>query len=108
MAGGKLLQEALADAQEGFLESRNAVYISDISAMPSLIARMFAIPKMRKRPYPMLLDRSGDATRRIPDVEEKATLIFLDRLTIERVEHVESADAVRTLLGLDRSSDQAE
>ena len=100
MDGGKLLEEALADIDEGFLAGDNAVYVSDISGMPSLVARLFAIPSMRKRPYAMLLDRSGDATQRIPDVDERATVIFLKSLTIERVEHVDSANGVRALLGL--------
>ena len=100
MDGGKLLEEAFADTDEGFLAGDNAVYVSDISGMPSLVARLFAIPSMRKRPYAMLLDRSGDATQRIPDVDERATVIFLKSLTIERVEHVDSANGVRALLGL--------
>ena len=53
----------------------------------------------------MLLDRTGEATARIPDVEEKATLLFLDELRIERIEHVESVDAVRMLLGLEASAE---
>ena len=100
MDGGKILEEALADTDEGFLAADNALYLSDISGMPSLVARLFAIPSMRKRPYPMLLDRSGDATQRIPDVDERATVIFLKSLTVERVEHVDSANGVRALLGL--------
>ena len=100
MDGGKLLEEALADIDEGFLAGKKAVYVSDISGMPSLIARLFAIPSMRKRSYPMLLDRSGNATQRIPDVDERATVIFLKSLTVERIEHVDSANGVRALLGL--------
>jgi hypothetical protein len=69
--------------------------------MPKLVARLFAVPSMRRRPYPMLLDRTGEATARLPDVEEQATLLFLDELRIERIEHVDSADGVRALLGLE-------
>lgn len=105
MDGGELLRDALEDTEEGFLEARNAVYLSDISGMPKLVARLFALPSMRRRPYPMLLDRTGEATARIPDVEEKATLLFLDELRIERIEHVESVDAVRMLLGLEASAE---
>lgn len=103
MDGGKLLQKALAETAEGLLAEKNAVYLSDISGMPSLVARMFALPSMRKRPYPMLLDRTGESTRRLPDVEEQATVIFLEDLRIERVEHTDRASGVRALLGLDLS-----
>ena len=46
--------------------------------MPALVARMFVIPTMRKRPYSMLLNRSGGVTQRVSDVKERATVIFLD------------------------------
>jgi len=100
MDGGKLLQAALADVEPGFLAEKDAVYVSDISGMPSLVARLFALPKMRKRPYPMLLDRTGEATSRLPDVDAKATLIFLRSLVIERVEHAADAGAIRQALEL--------
>jgi hypothetical protein len=101
MEGGKLLRAALEDTGEGFLQERQVVYVSDISGMPKLVARLFAVPSMRRRPYPMLLDRTGEATARLPDVEEQATLLFLDDLRIERIEHVDSANGVRALLGLE-------
>jgi hypothetical protein len=105
MDGGRLLEEALADTDQEFLSGANAIYVSDISGMPALIARMFAIPSMRKRTYSMLLDRSGDVPQRIPDVEERATVSFLNSLQVERIEHVDSANAVRSLLELDPLSD---
>ena len=99
MDGGNLLKEALADSEPGFLEARHAVYVADISGMPSLVARLFALPSMRKRPYPMLLDRDGEATRDLPDLEGKATLLRLDDLRITGVEHLDSAAEVREALG---------
>lgn len=100
MDGGKLLQAALTDVEASFLDESHVVYVSDISGMPSLVARLFALPKMRKRPYRMLLDRTGDATSRLPDVDAKATLIFLQSLRIERVEHVDDTEKIRASLGL--------
>ncbi len=40
---------------KGFLEKKHLLYISDISSMPSLITSMFALPKMKKYPFPVLL-----------------------------------------------------
>jgi hypothetical protein len=105
MDGGKLLRESLVETKKGLLDEKAAAYVADISGMPSLVARMFALPSMRKRPYPILLDRTGDVTQRLPDVEGEATLIFLDALRIERVEHVDSAQGVRLLLGLEPRSE---
>ena len=63
--------------------------------MPSLVATMFAIPAMRDRPYAMLLDRDGKTTTRLPALEGQAALIFLDRLTVQRIVNVTDAAAVR-------------
>jgi hypothetical protein len=98
MDGGELLKAGLADAAPGFLAEHDAVYLSDISGMPRLVARMFALPSMRRRAYPMLLDRTGEATAELPDQPGQATLIFLRELRIERIEHVSSAEVVVTLI----------
>lgn len=95
MDGGDLLKQGLADVEPGYLEARNAVYVADISRMPGLVATLFAIPAMRGRPYPMLLDRDGKATARLPSAEAQATLVFVDQLTVERIVHVAEASAVR-------------
>ena len=95
MEGGDLLKQGLADVAPGYLKVKKAVYVADISGMPGLIARMFAIPAMRDRPYSMLLDRDGETTARLPDVEGRATLVFLDRLTVQRIVNVTEAPAVQ-------------
>jgi len=38
-----------------FLTTHHAKYISDISSMPSFITSMFALPKMKKFPFSVLL-----------------------------------------------------
>lgn len=98
MDGGKLIKKALGDAPTDLLSSRRAVYVSDISGMPKLVAKMFALPSMRKRPYAMWLDRDGDATARLPSAEGQATLIFLRNFELTRVLHASTAaEIVREL-----------
>ena len=77
------------------MSGRRAVYVADISGMPGLIAKTFAIPAMRDRPYFMLLDRDGETTARLPDIEGQATLVFLDRLAVRRIVNVTEAPAVQ-------------
>jgi len=95
MEGGDVLRTGLEDVAEGVLPAAHVVYVSDISGMPRLVARMFALPKMRKRPYPMLLDRTGEWTALLPGTPGHATFIQLDRLKIRAVEEFDSAEAVR-------------
>jgi hypothetical protein len=97
MDAGDLVKEALA-GHAALLTQAQAVYVSDISGMPSLIARLFALPAMRKRPYPMLIDRDGSATADFPTVEGKVTVLRLRALQIEAVEYADSVAAVRAAL----------
>ena len=106
MKGGDLLKAALAGVSPSFLEQRHAVYLADISGMPGLIARMFDIPRMRKRPYPMLLDRDGSLSERFPDVEGKATVVSLAKLRVTAIQHVTTADDLMRALGISVSSDE--
>lgn len=105
MPGGRLLKEALEDVEAETLEARGAVYVSDISGMPALVARMMAVPAMRRRPYDLLLDRDGDVTARLPDAIRQATLIHLEALRIVRLEHADDVATIRASLGLDSESE---
>ena len=41
------IKKYIGTKEKGFLEVHNIMYISDISTMPSLITRMFVLPKMK-------------------------------------------------------------
>ncbi len=98
MKGGDVLKAALVDMPRAYLQELKAVYITDISRMPGLIAKLFALPSMRRRPYPMLIDHDGNSTRAIPDIDGQATLVFLDALQVERIEHVADTTSVTKML----------
>jgi len=98
MDAGDVLQGALAESGAALLVRTGAVYVADVSRMPSLIRRWIAEPKMRRRGYPMLLDRDGLLTKALPNEEGKATLIRLDHLRVEAVRHFDSAEDLRSAL----------
>ncbi len=99
MDGGDILREGVARVGGERLEGLGALYLSDIHRMPGLVARFIAIPRMRDRPYPVLLDRDGKATARLPDVEGQATILELEGLTLRAVHHLDSVEAVQERLG---------
>jgi hypothetical protein len=100
MAGGGIIKQVLADHPTA-LDANRAVYIADISGMPSFIATMSAIPKMRERPYPTLLDRDGHATAAFPAKDGHATILRLSSLEITEIQFTDSADTLGTALGVD-------
>lgn len=90
MDAGDVIKQALAENGENMLEQSRAVYIADLSGMPWFVRQFIAEPRMRERPYPMLLDRDGSATETFPHVEGKPTLMIIDKGKIVRIVHVES------------------
>jgi hypothetical protein len=98
MTGGDFVKTALAEDGLHRLETAGVRYVADVSRMPSLIRKTFAEPAMRKRPYPILLDRDGAATKDLPRADERAVLVVLDRLAVVRVDELDSAGAVRAAL----------
>ena len=98
MDGGAVVREVLS-GDPGLLERTRAVYVADISAMPGFIAVTIAIPRMRGRPFPTLLDRAGDATAAVPSEDGKATVLVLDSLEIREIHLVDSAEDLRAAMG---------
>lgn len=98
MDGGAVIREALAEDGAALLERGAAVYVSDISGMPWFVRAMIAKPRMRDRPYAMLLDEEGERTEKFPNVEGKATLMVMDGLQVVRISYFDSPDALRKAL----------
>ena len=89
--GGSVMSDAMEGRDGAFLTARGIAYVNDISAMPSLVTRLFAVPAMRRRPYPILLDREGDLTARFPDRSDSATLILLNDSTLISIEYIDDS-----------------
>jgi len=62
---------------KGFLRAHNATYIADISAMPKIISKLFALPKMRDYNYTLLLNYDEAFKKRLDRKEGKLTLYRL-------------------------------
>jgi len=101
MQAGEILSQALSDVGADVLAERQVLYVSDLSGMPGFVTSWMALPALRDRAYPILVDREGEPTARYPAERGRPTLLFLDALRIVRVESPESAPQTRTLLGLD-------
>jgi hypothetical protein len=92
------VREALASEGAAQLEKAGAVYVADVSGMPGLIRRLFAIPRMRERGYPVLLDVEGVPTARFPVEAGKASWIRLEGLRIAEIRFLASAEEVKAAL----------
>ena len=79
MDGSKLVKAALAERPKGYLEARHALFLADISRMPALISRLFAVPAMRDYSYPVLLDRDAAIASRYASDEGKVLWVRLEQ-----------------------------
>ncbi|PID41086.1 MAG: hypothetical protein CR981_04815 [Proteobacteria bacterium] len=74
----EIVRAYLLAKEKEFLEKKSAYYLADISGMPGFIADMFALPKMKECPFPILL------------VDEEQTKTFLKKdahITVYTIEN---------------------
>lgn len=76
MRPGKAANLKLADLGPGWLEKHRAVYVLDIHTMPG-IARVFALPKMRKYPHRIILAETESLLAPFPRQPERITILLL-------------------------------
>lgn len=98
MAGAKLLAAALDQQPKGYLESRKAVFLADISRMPSVIATAFAVPAMRDYNYRVMLDRSARIVPRYPVKNDAVLWLQLQQGRVQAQQTFTQASALRDAL----------
>ena len=98
MAGAKLLAAALDQQPKGYLEARKAVFLADISRMPSVIAAAFAVPAMRDYNYRVMLDRDARITPRYPVENDAVLWLQLQQGRVQAQQTFTRASALRDAL----------
>lgn len=98
MDGNDLLEQALAPFDTAKLNVKKVVYLADISGMPSLISKLFAIPAMRDRKYSIMLDKEGEISEQLMSKEGQVTLLYLDKLTIDQLEYSNNSEKIEKVL----------
>jgi len=76
MGAAKQANLKLAGLGGGWLEKRGAVYVMDIHTMPA-VARLFALPKMRKYPQRIVLAEAEGLLVPFPRQPERLTVVCL-------------------------------
>ena len=76
MACSKVANQKLAEQGAGFLESHRAAYLLDIHTMPA-VARLFALPKMRKYPQRIVLVETAGTLAAFPAQPGRVTVLAL-------------------------------
>ncbi len=75
---GAIVNAFLTEQNPTYLKEQDALFIADISKMPSLITMMFALPKMQKFKHPIYLNYGEHFARMFPAKKEKITLLYFN------------------------------
>jgi len=100
--GAKLVKAAIDQAGISDFSQYNGLYVADISRMPALVTRLFAMPAMRKYSFNMALDREGDLTQSLPREAEQVTLVKLDKLNVLEQRYVSSVAEIVDFINANR------
>ena len=102
-AADKTASDILSDAlrlHPSVFAERRLVYIADISAMPAIVTRMFALPKMRDLPFQVGLVQNSEVTSHLPRKPKEVTLIALEDQRVQAIEYLPDAASLRRSLGI--------
>ena len=90
------VKEFLLKKEAGFLTKNKTVYIGDISGMPSLISKFFAIPKMKKYPFSILFldDKNRDVFSK---KEDFISVYTLENGKVKSLTHISTNEELENL-----------
>jgi hypothetical protein len=98
-----MVSAGLAAEPAGVVDRLRLVYVADISGMPALVTRMFALPKLRELPFPIALVREPAQVAQVADIPRtagSATVLRLEGGHVTQVTTVRQPAELRALLGL--------
>lgn len=84
---GANINAFLAQHKADFLNQHHAVFIANISGMPMIITKMFALPKMRSYAHSVLL-MYDENDKRFKSQEGKITLYKLEKGVIQQIDFI--------------------
>lgn len=97
-ASAGLVDVWLGQREPRWLAENGYVYLADIHRMPSLIARLIALPALRDKPYPIVLGREAADLAAFPRQPGCVTLIALADRSLSAIRHVcNAADLAASL-----------
>ena len=82
-----LVNDFLSSKNSDFLDLNNAIFINDISSVPSVVIKMFTIPKMRDYKYDILLIYKENSKKFLEE-ESKITIYSLEKGFVKDVKYI--------------------
>ena len=89
-ATGHTVKEFLKQQDKNYLSERNALFVADISPMPTVIRNTFALPDLKKSAYSVLLvyDKAIAKEFKNDAQAEKIAVVTLKNKVVEDVKYI--------------------
>jgi hypothetical protein len=87
---GHLMRVYLGLKEIDYLDKRHIDFIADVSGMPSMIFKMFALPDLKNSQYPIMIIKDKKQSARFRNEEQKnaVMIISLDNKVVQNVKFV--------------------
>ncbi|MCK9455401.1 MAG: hypothetical protein WCY51_00960 [Sulfurimonas sp.] len=85
---GALVNEYLDTQSPFYLQKSNSIFIADINKMPTVIANMFALPKLQKYKHLIYLHYGEKLQAVVPNKEQKVTLLYIEDSKIKEISFI--------------------
>ena len=97
---GHTVKDFLSKESKDYLPSRNAMFIADISPMPTVIRNTFALPDLKKSSFSVLLIYDKSIASQIKDdtKADKIAVVRLKNRTIVDVQYIETQEELQKAL----------
>jgi len=81
--------KAFLQIHKGYLKKRQAVYLADVSSVPSLAMSLFMKPALQKNNFSIGLIEDEEIANILPKVEGKTTVIRLEKMYIKSIKFID-------------------
>jgi hypothetical protein len=97
---GHISREYFKKHNKDFLPKHKALFIADVSAMPSFIRNTFAIPDFQKSPYSVLLiyDKNIAKIFKTKNNKDKIVIAFIKNKTIKDIKYATTQEELDNLI----------
>lgn len=95
---GKLVNEYLNSKDPYYMPKRHAIFIADISEMPTIITNTFALPKLRKYKHPIYLHFNDEFADFVPHKDESVTIIRVKNKKVTDVSYIKTAAQLQAVI----------
>ena len=95
---GALVNDYLDTKTSSYIIDHNAVFIADINRMPSIITKMFALPKMQEYKHPIYLHYEDQFENFVPHQEEKLTLLYMKDQKVENIAYISTVEELKAAI----------